>query len=128
MRVKMNFKTWLFTFVSVVSINAIASIAPMDPQMVNLNIQIKGKSKIVSSDLAMPFYQTAELEKKVDDKNYYFIVNPKKGKNPQEIELEVKLYNSKKSKVIATKDFITKINQETVISMKGVMFKFTAAI
>lgn len=124
----MNFKTWLFTFVSVVSINAIASIAPMDPQMVNLNIQIKGKSKIVSSDLAMPFYQTAELEKKVDDKNYYFIVNPKKGKNPQEIELEVKLYNSKKSKVIATKDFITKINQETVISMKGVMFKFTAAI
>jgi hypothetical protein len=128
MRVKMNFKTWLFTFVSVVSINAIASIAPMDPQMVNLNIQIKGKSKIVSSDLAMPFYQTAELEKKVDDKNYYFIVNPKKGKNPQEIELEVKLYNSKKSKVIAKKDFITKINQETVISMKGVMFKFTAAI
>ncbi len=124
----MNLKTWLFTFVSIVSINAIASIAPMDPQMVNLNIQIKGKSKIVSSDLAMPFYQTAELEKKVDNKNYYFIVNPKKGKNPQEVELEVKLYNSKKSKVIAKKDIIAKMNQETVVSMKGVMFKFTAAI
>lgn len=124
----MNLKTWLFTAVSVLSINAIASIAPMDSQMVNLNIQIKGKSKIVSSDLAMPFYQTAELEKKVDDKSYYFIVNPKKGKNPQEVELEVKLYNSKKSKVIAKKEIITKINQETVVSMKGVMFKFTAAI
>jgi len=124
----MNLKTWLFTFVSIVSINAIASIAPMDPQMVNLNIQIKGKSKIVSSDLAMPFYQTAELEKKVDNKNYYFIVNPKKGKNPQEVELEVKLYNSKKSKVIAKKDITAKMNQETVVSMKGVMFKFTAAI
>ena len=124
----MNLKTWLFTFVSIVSINAIASIAPMDPQMVNLNIQIKGKSKIVSSDLAMPFYQTAELEKKVDDKSYFFIVNPKKGKNPQEVELEVKLYNSKKSKVIAKKEITAKMNQETVVSMKGVMFKFTAAI
>jgi hypothetical protein len=76
----------------------------------------------------MPFYQTAELEKKVDNKNYYFIVNPKKGKNPQEVELEVKLYNSKKSKIIAKKEITAKMNQETVVSMKGVMFKFTAAI
>ncbi len=124
----MNLKTGLFALVSLFSLTAFASIGPMDQQMVNLNIQIKGKSKIISSDLAMPFYQTAELEKKVDNKSYYFVVNPKKGKNPEEVELEVKLFNSKKSKVIAKKDIITKINQETVVSMKGVMFKFTAAI
>jgi ABC-type uncharacterized transport system auxiliary subunit len=57
-----------------------------------------------------------------------FEVNPRHGKNPGEVDIEVRLFNKKGSKVIAKKEITTKYNRETVVSMKGVMFKVTPTI
>lgn len=117
----------VFTLLTL-SFSAFSAIDSVDAQMVNLNIQIKGKKKAVKTDLAMPFYQTAELEKKIDNKDLMFEVNPKKGKSSDEVELEVRLLNKKGSKVIAKKEIVARINKESTISMKGVTFKVTPAI
>ena len=111
------------------STNLFAAInSKLDPQMVNLNIQIKTKKKTIKSDLAIPYYQTAELEKKINNKNYYFELNPKKGLNPNEVDIEVKLFNKQGSKVIAKKEVIAYVNKESSVSMKGLTFKLTPEI
>jgi hypothetical protein len=107
----------------------------IEQQMVNLNFQFKGndkkstgKEKLVKSNLSMPFYQTAELEKKINNKNYLLTLNPKKGKNPSEVEILVQMMNKKGTKIIAAKEVVAKINQENIINMKGLTFKVTPEI
>ncbi len=125
----MQIKTWLFFVLLGFSFKSFAAIGPSQySQMVNLNIKIKGESKIVNSDITLPFYQNAELEKKVGSKNYLFVVNPKKGKNPDEVEILVKLFNKNGTRVVSKKEVLTKLNKETVVSIKGLMFKFTPTI
>ncbi|MGZ3809476.1 MAG: hypothetical protein ACXVCE_15440 [Bacteriovorax sp.] len=66
-----NIKFSFLVIASIVSFNVFASIAPKsdvvesNPQMINLNMQFRSKHKTLKSDLSMPFYQTAELEKKI---------------------------------------------------------------
>jgi hypothetical protein len=97
-------------------------------QLVNLSMQFKGKHKSVKSELSMPFYQTAELEKKIDHKNYFFEINPRKGKKSGEIEIEVKIFSVLGARPIAKKEFVAKLNQETNIAMKGLTLKVTPEI
>jgi len=64
--------------ITITSFNSLAAIAPQAPisksisqnsQIVNLNMQFKANNKTIKSELSMPFYQTAEFEKKIDKKN-----------------------------------------------------------
>lgn len=122
----MKAKTWLLGLFFFTLNSVYASIDGQ--QMVNLNLQIKGKKKSVKSDINMPFYQTAELEKKIDNRDYYFEVNPKKGTNPNDVDIEVRLLNKNGSKIIAKKEIQAKLNKESVVSMKGVTIKVTPEI
>jgi len=128
MGIKMVTKKMIFSTILTSALLSNISSANVDSQMVNLNMQIKTKHKSVKTDLAMPFYQTAEIEKTIDKKNYTFEVNPKKGKNPDEIEIEVKLFNKDHSKTISKKEIVAKINKQSLISMKGITIKVTPEI
>lgn len=110
-------------FLSILTSMQVLAAIQSGSQIVNLNLSFKAKHKSVKSNLAMPFYQTAELEKTIDNKDYYFEINPKKGKNSEEIELDVRLFNKDKSKSIAHKEITIKINEEAKVSMKGVTIK-----
>ncbi len=116
------------------SYNSFASIAPKsvavesNSQMINLNMQFKSKNKTVKSDLSMPYYQTAELEKKIDNKNVFIEVNPRKGKNSNEVEIEMKFFKSSGSKAFAKKEIIAKIGEESKISIKGLTVKVTPVL
>ena len=102
--------------------------ASSSPQMINLNMQFKAKNKILKSDLAMPFYQTAELEKHFDNKNVLIEVNPRRGKNSNEVEIEMRFYKSSGSKAFAKKDIIAKIGEESKISVKGMTVRVTPVL
>lgn len=106
------------------SFGAMASINPSaltvkNSQMVNLNLEIRSKNKTVQSDLMMPFYQTAELEKKIGGKNVLIELNPKRGKNPDEISIEMKFYKAAGVRAFFKKEFIAKVNQESRLNFKG---------
>ena len=88
-------------------------------QMVNLNLQFKAKNKTVNSDLTMPFYQTAELEKKVGDKNVLVEINPRRGKHADEIALEMKFYKASGTRAFYKKEIIAKVNQDSRVSFRG---------
>jgi hypothetical protein len=111
------------------SFEGFSSIGPSNPsaiskntnnaQMVNLNIQFRSRNKTVKSNLTMPFYQTAEFERFVGDKNVLVELNPRRGKNADEIALEMKLYHVGGGKPFYKKDFIAKINQDSTLNMRG---------
>lgn len=108
---------------SAINSKAMNASAVNNAQMVNLNLQIKSKNKMVKSDLTMPFYQTAELEKKVGDKNVLIELNPRRGKNPDEIALELKFYKASGAKAFYKKEIIAKVNQESRVSFRGMSVK-----
>lgn len=92
-------------------------------QLVNLNFQIKSKNKMVKSELIMPFYQTAELERKIGDKNILIEINPRRGKKADEISLDMKFYRTAGSKAFYKKEVIAKLNEDSKVSFRGMSFK-----
>ena len=105
------------------SINTQAMSARGNSQLVNLNFQIRSKNKTVKSELMMPFYQTAELERKIGNKNVLIEINPRRGKNPDEIALDMKFYNASGSKAFYKKEIIAKLNQDSSIKFRGMSLK-----
>ena len=97
-------------------------------QLVSLNLELKSKNNRVKSNLIMPFYQTAELERKVGQKNVLIELNPKKGKNINEISVELKLFNQSGSKAFYKKEFIARLNEDSQISVKGLSLKVRPVI
>ena len=97
-------------------------------QMINLNLQFKSHHKTVTSELAMPYYQTAELEKTFDKKNYLIEVNPRHGKKNDEVEIEMRFYKTAGSKAFAKKEIIAKIGEESTVSIKGMTVKVTPVL
>ena len=111
------------------SLNVMANIAPSsideseNPQIINLNMQFKSHNKVVKSALKMPFYQTAELEKTINNKNVYIEVSPRHGKNSGEIAIEMRFYRAAGQKAFAKKEVIAKLGEEAKISLKGLSVK-----
>jgi superfamily I DNA and/or RNA helicase len=122
-------KTILVSALVFTSVGAIASInsgamnAQNNNQLVNLNFQIKSKNKMVKSELMMPFYQTAELERKIGDKNILIEINPRRGKKSDEISLDMKFYKASGSKAFYKKEIIAKLNEDSKVSFRGMSFK-----
>ena len=109
--------------------NANASIAPVsNTQMINLNMHFKAQAHSAKSELSMPLYQTAEIEKKLGKKNYLISLNPRQGKNLNEVTIEVKFLKPSNSKVIFKKEIVAKLNQQSVISSHGMMLQLTPVI
>lgn len=121
----MKLKTYFVFLIVMVTTFAQASI---NMQMVNLNLQFKGKNKLENSDISMPFYQTAEIEKTIDSKDYLISINPKQGLTDKEVNLEIRLINPKNSKLIAKKEIKTSYNRNTNVSIKGLSFMVTPTI
>jgi len=105
------------------SINPKAMNAQSNNQLVNLNLQIKSRNKMVKSELMMPFYQTAELERKIGDKNILIEINPRRGKNADEIALDMKFYRAAGTKAFYKKEIIAKLNENSSISFRGMSLK-----
>ena len=120
-----NFKTIAAAVCLFVSINVHANInqQAMNAQMVNLNLQFQSRNKMVKSDIVLPFYQTAELERKVGNKSVFIELNPRHGKNSDEISLEVKFSKFSGGKVFFKKEIIAKVNQESQINYHGMMMR-----
>jgi hypothetical protein len=120
---------FLFTVLVFTSVGASASInsgamsAQNNGQLVNLNFQIKSKNKMVKSELIMPFYQTAELERKIGDKNILIEINPRRGKNADEVALDMKFYKTAGAKAFYKKEIIAKLNEDSKVSFRGMSFK-----
>jgi hypothetical protein len=117
------------------STNLFASINPnptssptANPQLISLNMQFKAKHKTVKSELLMPFYQTAELQKNIDNKPVLIEVNPRRGKSENEVAIEMKFYKSSGSKAYAKKEIIAKIGEESKISVKGLTVRVTPVL
>ena len=127
----MALSIFLITFTSFNSLAAIAPQAPIsksisqNSQIVNLNMQFKANNKTIKSELSMPFYQTAEFEKKIDKKNYLISVNPRRGKNQNEVEIEMRFFRANNEKAFAKKEIIAKIGEESKISFKGFSIRVT---
>ena len=122
-----NGKHLLIIFFGINLFSALA-FADTNSQMINLNMQFKAKNKILKSDLAIPYYQTAELEKHFDNKNILIEVHPRRGKNSNEVEIEMKFYKSSGAKAFAKKDIIAKIGEESKISVKGMTVRVTPVL
>ena len=126
-----SFLIVLFAHLGMFSFSAYADLADLPkiearPQMINLDMQFKAKNKIMKSYLAMPFYQTAEIEKVFDEKNNVFIeVNPRYGKKDNEVSIEMKFSRSGNSKAFAVKEILAKIGEESRIKVKGMTIKVT---
>lgn len=126
-----SFLVILIAVIGSFSFKADANLSPApltdsNPQMINLNMQFKSKSKTMKSELSMPFYQTAEIEKKFDKKNNVLIeVNPRRGKNADEVSIEMKFYKASGAKAFAKKEIIAKLGVESKISVKGMTVKVT---
>ncbi|MBP9681811.1 MAG: hypothetical protein KBD76_10435 [Bacteriovorax sp.] len=110
------------------------SIAPLKEaavthsQMIHLNLQFKAKHKTVKSDLAMPFYQTAEIERTVDNKNVLIEVNPRRGKNSNEVTIEMRFFKAAGFPAYAKKEIIAKLGEESKISVKGLTVRVTPVV
>ena len=92
-------------------------------QLVNLNFQITNKNKMVKSELMMPFNQTAELERKFGNKNILIEINPRRGKNIDEVALEIKFYRFAGAKAFYKKEIIAKLNENSNVNFRGMSFK-----
>ena len=126
-------KTTMFAILLLSAFNLSAAINPQamklnSAQMVNLNLKIKSSGQTVKSDLMMPFYQTAEFERKFGDKNVLVEVSPKHGKNKDEISLVMKFFNSAGSKAFYKKEIIAKVNEESTVSFRGMSLRITPSI
>ena len=117
----------LYTFEAISSINPKLSAVDEDQlnksQLISLNLELKSKKDRVKTNLIMPFYQTAELERKVGEKNVMIELNPKKGKNNNEISVELKLFNQNSSKAFYKKEFVARLNEDSRITVKGFSLK-----
>jgi hypothetical protein len=122
------FKKQFSFLVILIAIFGTEVFANTNPQMINLNMQFRSNNKTIKSDLAMPFYQTAELEKRFDNKNVLIEVNPRRGKNNTEIALEMRFYKSSGAKAFAKKDIIAKIGEESKITVKGMTVRVTPVL
>lgn len=125
-----RFKTVLFSVLVFTCVEARSSINPgaMNAQgknqMVNLNLQFKSRNnKIEKSELLMPFYQTAELERKMGKQNVLIEINPRRGKNPNEVALDMRFYRAAGTKAFYKKEIIAIVNEESRISFKGLSMK-----
>lgn len=131
-----RFKWSLLSFLLLTSSEVLSNIHPTavikpsnNPQMISLNLQFRAKNKMVSSDLVMPFYQKAEFEKTVGDKNVFVELNPRRGKSADEISLEMKLFRAGGGgKPFYKKEFIAKVNQESKLTMRGMSVKVTPVL
>jgi len=127
-----NLKNIVLPFLVLASFEAFSSQAPSEiapgDQIVNLNLHIKSRHTNSKSSLAMPFYQTAELERKIDNKNVLIELNPKRGKNSDEVAIEMKFYKSGGSKAFYKKEVIAKLNRESKISYRGTTFRVTPVL
>jgi len=96
-------------------------------QMLQLNFQFRTKTKTLRSNLSMPYYQVAEIEKSIDSKEYIFEIIPKKGKSSDEVLLEVRLKNqhAKNSKKSPNhrKEILVKFNEEARVTLKGITLR-----
>lgn len=119
---------FLIIFSSIIFLFPVQSEADIKSQIVNLNMKFKSRDKILKSDLAMPFYQTAELEKKFDHKNVLIEVNPRPTKNNNEVSIGMKFYRSSGAKAYAKKDIIAKLGEESKISVKGITVSITPVL
>ncbi|MBC7537982.1 MAG: hypothetical protein H7281_04125 [Bacteriovorax sp.] len=117
--------SFLVILIAVYGAFSLEAKADTNPQMINLNMQFKAKNKTLKSDLAMPFYQTAELEKRFDNKNVLIEVNPRRGKNSNEVAIEMRFYKSSGAKAFAKKEIIAKLGEESKITIKGMTIKVT---
>jgi hypothetical protein len=91
-------------------------------------MQFRTMDHVVDSNLAMPFYQTAEIEKKVGKKNYLISIIPKEGANSNEIALEIKFLRHSNNLPFFKKEIIAKLNQKSTLTAKGVTINFTPVI
>lgn len=128
---KVSFLVFLVLF----SFNSYSNLSPSskivdseNAQIINLNMQFKSHNKILKSDLAMPFYQTAELEKKINNKNVLIEINPRHGKNAGEVAIEMRFYKVAGAKAFAKKEIIARIGEESKISVKGFSMKVTPVL
>lgn len=116
-----------FSLTSIASINPKAVDQKIDQlnrsQLVSLNLELKSKNNRVKSNLIMPFYQTAEFERKVGEKNVLIELNPKKGKNVNEISVKLKLFNQSGTRAFYKKEFVARLNEDSQISVKGLSLK-----
>lgn len=119
-------KTRLF-FVLVLSLFSQLAISSISPQLVNLNLEFVGKRGQIKSDLTIPFYQVAELEKNLDNKIHSIEINPKKTLDPKVVELEIRYQVGKGLKPLKKKIEV-KINEMTKISLRGMTLKVTPTI
>jgi hypothetical protein len=120
-------KKTMFFLLLLTALNLNAAINPqaMNAQMVNLNLKIKSNNQTVKSDLMMPFYQTAELERKFGSKNVLIEMSPKHGKNADEISLEMKFYKASGTKAFYKKEIVARIGEESHVSFRGMSLKVT---
>lgn len=128
-----SIKTTMFVLLLLSAFNLNAAINPQamnanNAQMVNLNLKIKSSGQTVKSDLMMPFYQTAEFERKFGDKNVLVEVSPKHGKNSDEIALVMKFYKASGSKAFYKKEIIAKVNEESTVTFRGMSMRITPSI
>jgi hypothetical protein len=120
--------SYLLILIAVFGTFSVEAKADTNPQMINLNMQFKAKNKTLKSDLAMPFYQTAELEKRFDNKNILIEVNPRRGKNSNEVAIEMRFYKSSGAKAFAKKEIIAKLGEESKITVKGMTIRVTPVL
>lgn len=76
----------------------------------------------------MPFYQSAELEKMIGNRNVFIELNPKRGKLSDEISLEIKFSNASGAKAFFKKEIVAKVNQLSKISYKGLTIQVKPAL
>lgn len=85
---------------------------------------MKSRGLTNRSDLVMPLYQKAELERRLNNKDYKIELEPKLGKNPNDVIFNVKVSKiSDGHKVLANKVIKTQMNQETVLNVKGMVLE-----
>lgn len=119
----------VFVATSLIPVNVSASIdtrvmnTKNSQQMISLNLQYKSKNKLVKSDLLMPYYQTAELERTIGNKNVLIEINPRHGKNANEVTLDMKFFRTAGAKAFYKKEFIAKMNEVSSINFKGMSLK-----
>lgn len=104
---------------SLVFIVSFATFADIDPQLVKMNLQIKSKKDTHKSDLSMPYYQKAEYQ----NKDYVIELNPRKGKNRDEILISYRLVRAKNGRAIKTGEEVASTNRPLNISAKGLNVK-----
>ena len=123
--------TFVLLLFSALNLNAAINphaISVNNAQMVNLNLKIKSSGHTLKSNLLMPFYQTAEFERKFGDKNILVEVSPKRGKNDDEIALVMKFYKASGTKAFYKKEIMAKVNEESTVSFRGMSMRITPSI